>query len=1529
MKQLCTFLLILFACCTAAYAQSTTVMLINPQVSNNQLTFDVYAKNTGSTTIYMTDCTFYIKFNDSKFTSPSISFTASLPSTNYSTAINNYATTPKTFGIDILFNGTPSATNTVQMSSSGNGTLIGTVTLSGITTFTGTANLAWGTIPYDTYVSRWDPQLGGVTVPVTLGTPPVVYLGPVFDVTVQNQQLDGQDYLFDVYVKRTNGQNFYLGNSTFKLTFNSAKFSSPAATIVSRGTTKLTDYYSYGTGISGNTLTLTVGSPSTASQSEFDARVQTVSSIGNGLKIATVKLSPTTSPIAITDISPAWVTGANGTVVRTRRNATPWSAADDVTANATFDVLPPTVSLVLLTPNGGTTLCAGASLPITWTSENIQRVKLELVPQSGSAVTVAGNISATTGTYSWTVPALPGTWKMKITDLGNNEVNDQSDAFFDIQMTAQLTTQPVSKTACEGENVSFVSAGSGSPVIRWQVSTDGSTWQNVPNGTGATLTLPAVTMSLNGNRYRVIYTSSCSGDITSNTVTLTVNSAPTFMTSILPQTVCAGQSATFSFQMTGTPTPSIRWETSANNGTNWTTVPGATTTTLVLDNVQPSLNGVLVRAVLSNTCRQNVLSNNTLLTVNAGPTVQTQPQSMNACSGSTVVFQASASGIPVPVVQWQVNSGGIWQDVVGAITTTLTLQNVSPLQSGFQYRVVFVNPCGTTVSNAATLTVGSTIQITAQPQNTTVCEGQNAVITVVAAGIPTPTVVWRQSTDAVNWTVIPSQTNTTLTLPTVPASSNGLKLQAILSNLCTPGVTTNTITLTVQSAPAVTLQPQDVITCIGQTAVFRVQTSGSPAPSIQWQQNIGGTWENMPGKTSAELQLNDVRLEQGNTQYRVVLANPCSTGVASSSVRLYLLTSPTVALQPQDVAVCEGGSAIVQVGVSGVPTPSVQWQTSSNNGSTWDNVAQATSAVLTLGSIGRDRDNALFRAVLTNTCGTVTSTSARLTVNTAPEIAVPPQSTTACLNGTAVLTVSATGKPAPTLKWQSSFDGGGTWVDIAGATQSPLELTNIQMTQNQAMYRAVFSNICGDNVVSASAVLTVRTAPRITTQPVSRTVVVEQDVQFTVAATVAGTTQYRWYRDATPLVDNDRYSGTQTSQLLIRNVEPGDVSNAYYVVVTGDCGADTSDFAALNINVPGISIASQPQPVAVCEGGNVQFSITATTDVPGAVLSYRWRRGTVDLNNSGHYTGVNTPTLTITDATAAEAASNYNVRITVEPGGAMTYSHNVALRVDVLPAITDKPASISVCSGEPAAVEVVAAGSAPLAYKWLRDGEEVPGATSARYVIPAVTSQTEGRYTCVVSNPCGSATSQEAVVSMKTATSIVLQPEDVPGTLGREFTLRVSATGSGILTYQWYRNGTAVPGATSNEYTNVTLDSSSFGDYYCIVRGECGVDTSQVATVSIAVSVHESAGTAMTLGQNYPNPISGTTVIPVSLPSSMAVELVVRDAFGREVLVLYRGVLAAGSHTFRVETTGLSSGVYFYSLSGGGSMLTRSMIVAK
>jgi PKD repeat protein len=92
--------------------------------------------------------------------------------------------------------------------------------------------------------------------------------------------------------------------------------------------------------------------------------------------------------------------------------------------------------------------------------------------------------------------------------------------------------------------------------------------------------------------------------------------------------------------------------------------------------------------------------------VNMPPLVTSHPQDQVVFEGDMFVFMASASGVPEPEVQWQESTdfGQTYVNIPGAMGTTYSAIATLPA-NGNMYQAVFTNSEGSTVTDAAVLTV--------------------------------------------------------------------------------------------------------------------------------------------------------------------------------------------------------------------------------------------------------------------------------------------------------------------------------------------------------------------------------------------------------------------------------------------------------------------------------------------------------------------------------------------------------------------------------------------------------------------------------------------------------------------------------------------------------------------------------------------------------------------------------------------------------------------------------------------------------
>jgi hypothetical protein len=81
------------------------------------------------------------------------------------------------------------------------------------------------------------------------------------------------------------------------------------------------------------------------------------------------------------------------------------------------------------------------------------------------------------------------------------------------------------------------------------------------------------------------------------------------------------------------------------------------------------------------------------------------------------------------------------------------------------------------------------------------------------------------------------------------------------------------------------------------------------------------------------------------------------------------------------------------------------------------------------------------------------------------------------------------------------------------------------------------------------------------------------------------------------------------------------------------------------------------------------------------------------------------------------------------------------------------------------------------------------------------------------------------------------------------------------------------------------------------------------------------------IGNNYPNPASHYTLIPLSLSQNTDIKISIYDAIGNEVKKIDQGLMVAGEHIIKLPFDDLAEGVYIYSLSGNDFKFPGKFIV--
>jgi hypothetical protein len=235
----------------------------------------------------------------------------------------------------------------------------------------------------------------------------------------------------------------------------------------------------------------------------------------------------------------------------------------------------------------------------------------------------------------------------------------------------------------------------------------------------------------------------------------------------------------------------------------------------------------------------------------------------------------------------------------------------------------------------------------------------------------------------------------------------------------------------------------------------------------------------------------------------------------------------------------------------------------------------------------------------------------------------------------------------------------------------------------------------------------------------------------------------------------------------------------------------------------------------------------------------------------GYLYGQTNNTLTISNANL-NSLGNYYVVVANSTGSVTSSVVNLTLLCP--PSITNQPQDQIVNAFGAGQFDVGASGTSPLAYQWLFQGTNLPGADAGPLVVTNVTPQNLGPYAVIITNNYGSVTSSVANLYMY---PYLETPFSGAITYwGQTNILSVGAWGSGGLSYQWYLNGAAISGATSSNLVLSGIQFTNAGLYTVVVSSPYGSVTNtpeQVVVNPANISLGLFAGVIIqgTVGYTY------------------------------------------------------------------------------
>lgn len=177
------------------------------------------------------------------------------------------------------------------------------------------------------------------------------------------------------------------------------------------------------------------------------------------------------------------------------------------------------------------------------------------------------------------------------------------------------------------------------------------------------------------------------------------------------------------------------------------------------------------------------------------------------------------------------------------------------------------------------------------------------------------------------------------------------------------------------------------------------------------------------------------------------------------------------------------------------------------------------------------------------------------------------------------------------------------------------------------------------------------------------------------------------------------------------------------------------------------------------------------------------------------------------------------------------------------PVMTQQPAAA--VSGSALVFTATAVGAPSLAYQWYSSATsnyngavaltDNNGVSGSRTCSLTTSSNLQNYYFVIVTNNYGAVTS--AIASFSALPAITQQPMGGTNAPGAFFDLSVAANGVPPLAFQWYKNGSALVGATHTGLGFGYLRASDSGSYDVVVTNAFGAVTSSVVPLVIAGAV--------------------------------------------------------------------------------------------
>jgi len=728
------------------------------------------------------------------------------------------------------------------------------------------------------------------------------------------------------------------------------------------------------------------------------------------------------------------------------------------------------------------------------------------------------------------------------------------------------------------------------------------------------------------------------------------------------------------------------------------------------------------------------------------PTIITQPLNKTVFVAGNAVLSVTAGSPPANrTLTYQWYKAGVAISGATSATYTVTISATTANADDYYCTLGFVNSCLTTNTNTVNVTVLT------NPVGLTACQDASAVLSVTKTGTNVVTYQWKKAgVSLVNGANIAGVTTSSLTLTNLAlADAGAYTLVATDANGAVITSLAGTITITNNTKYVL---PTSYTTCATTSTInlsSAVLTGTSGATSTKWQRSLdgGNTWSDivssMDGVTYTNFTTATLGITAANTtassslngyQYRIASINASCTNYSNVET-LAVNSAPTITAQPSNSVLCNVFGTSFTAAANGANL-TYKWQTRAPSG-TWTTItalnantidvgvvySNFATATLNLSAAPSTENNNEYQVVFTNSCGTVTSTTAILN----PTVATPTITSgnfTVC-EGTPITLTTSSSTASPTYQWYlaGTAIGGAT-----GTTYNPTASGNYSVIANATGY-------CKSG--TASSTVTINPAPLVAiaqgavlTLP-SGTGGIDLTATATPALSAPSAYNYTWYK-----------AGTLVSGPASANVYSVSSAGSYTVRATNTSTNCFATSPATTITV--LPSASVNGNSAICANGSVAMSVAIA-----AGQTIQWE-SSID-GSTWTPTGSTSATFNATPTNTTSAIISINYRAVIATGtntstAATGTTNAIVVNVNPIPTaiISNTASGTTLCAGTNA-ILTASSGAASPTYQWYNNNTIITGATSSTY-----TATSSGNYSFKVTDiSCDcSATSISSTVTL-------------------------------------------------------------------------------------------------------------------------------------------------------------------------------------